>query len=258
MSRLLNAAAFSKYLGCVAQSFPAILRERRLEPADSAFARICPVASLQVCGVTIKCPSELLSGARELYGRQVYFTQRGIQRGSMVLDLGCNVGLFTVLAAKLGAQVIAVEAQTGFQPYLERNLQLNGCSAEVHWGMVGSGGVLADPSKTHTSLKEQPVRLNLETILRGRQIDFLKCDIEGSEFALFQGSWLDQVQSIAMEVHTEFGDARKLTNHLDACGFRTTLTTSTLRPTRRLQKPTGYIFATRQAAPLALANRWRT
>mgnify|MGYP003978902101 FL=1 len=52
-------------------------------------------------------------------------------------------------------------------------------------------------------------------------IDFLKIDIEGSEFDLLNRdtAWLSTVKKIAMEVHPEFGKVENLKTKLESEGF---------------------------------------
>jgi len=80
------------------------------------------------------------------------------------------------------------------------------------------------------------------------KIDFLKIDIEGSEFDLFSDScpWLERVQTIVMEVHVAFGDPRALTAKLQANGFIIELRDNELRPVASLES-SGYLFARRDA-----------
>jgi hypothetical protein len=51
-------------------------------------------------------------------------------------------------------------------------------------------------------------------------VDFLKVDIEGSEFAIFNDrEWLKHVNRIAMELHPKFGKIGDIVNTLRYCGF---------------------------------------
>lgn len=63
-------------------------------------------------GVELILEGRLFSGAREMYGRSVYFPDRNFQleSGTTVIDLGANTGLFSLLAALRGCRVIALEA----------------------------------------------------------------------------------------------------------------------------------------------------
>ena len=49
-----------------------------------------------------------------------------------------------------------------------------------------------------------------------KTVDFVKMDIEGSEFSLFQApNWLRRVKYLSMEVHPEFGRVQPLLEALD-------------------------------------------
>jgi FkbM family methyltransferase len=52
------------------------------------------------------------------------------------------------------------------------------------------------------------------------QIDFLKLDIEGAEFLLFEEpSWLSHVVRIAMEIHPLYGNPHEITRSLAEHGY---------------------------------------
>jgi hypothetical protein len=64
--------------------------------------------------------------------------------------------------------------------------------------------------------------VNMEALLAELgAVDFLKVDIEGSEFALFDdcGTWIDRVHYIAMEVHNDCGDSQALQRRLREQGL---------------------------------------
>ena len=68
-------------------------------------------------GMVISLPGAYTTGAREMYCRSVYLrTGFFMPHTRWVLDLGANRGLFSVWATLPGAQVVAVEAQQGFEP----------------------------------------------------------------------------------------------------------------------------------------------
>src|SRR5215467_16149261 len=54
-----------------------------------------------------------------------------ITPGCTVLDVGANIGIYTLLAAKRGATVIAVEADPANARQLHHHLELNGLTASV-------------------------------------------------------------------------------------------------------------------------------
>src|SRR5258708_16373581 len=68
----------------------------------------------------------------ELYekeAREVFCS--AIRPGCTVLDVGANIGIYTLLAAKRGARVFAVEADPVNAIQLRRHIQINGYSDRV-------------------------------------------------------------------------------------------------------------------------------
>jgi hypothetical protein len=89
------------------------------------------------------------------------------RRAGWVNDLGANRGLFSVWTAVNGAQVVAVDAQRGFGPEIERLAEYNGVGERVHVeiavasGMHTSGpavGVVADDRRWATTSHGAPER----------------------------------------------------------------------------------------------------
>ena len=68
-----------------------------------------------------------------MYARDVYtlYGEATFGANDTVIDLGCNEGLFTILAAKCGARVLAVDAQAGFRAELLDHLKRNNCEQNV-------------------------------------------------------------------------------------------------------------------------------
>jgi FkbM family methyltransferase len=79
-------------------------------------------------------------------------------------------------------------------------------------------------------------------------VDFLKIDIEGSEFDLFREApeWLSKVNRIAMEVHPKFGLASDLQEKLESYGISVELRNNNLGPVSAISTAGGYLFATRR------------
>lgn len=255
--RMAGVPTTLRYAFEVFRHLPQIFRTRNLRPADDAMAG--RVWNLRVGLHSLALQGAYWSGAREMYGRAVYLPspEFTIRAGDRVVDLGANVGLFTLLAAAHGAQVLAVEAQSGFTPEISRNLADNHLSerATIVTALVGAGiGVFADPtavlSGSHGHTAPPVVALGALLDAHGfHRVDLLKMDIEGSEFALFGGDcgWVDRVQRIAMEVHPRFGDPRSLVRLLTTRGFRAWTTDDRGHPTDAPPDRGGYLFALRSA-----------
>jgi FkbM family methyltransferase len=223
-------------------SFAAHLTEcrstRSLVPADRiwtrAGARFQPPG-----GPVISLPGAYTAGAREMYCRNVYLrTGFVMPHTGWVLDLGANLGLFSVWAALAGAQVVAVEAQQGFAPEIRRLAAHNGVGERVHVeialasGIVTAGataGMVADNqhwATTSHGAAQRPTGVSVPQLMSAYQIGrvgLLKADIEGGEFAVFGSDedlcWLDLVDQMVMEVHPSFGDATALIGRLRQYGF---------------------------------------
>ncbi len=234
-----------------------ILASGNFKTADIDVA-LCPDLSLRVLGRTLTIPGDLFGGAREMYGRGVYFRGPGlpVQPGDVVVDLGANRGLFTLLALKLGAsKVVAVEAQSGFIPLIQELLEKNDCAsgAILVWSLVGSHtGLLFYPAAQATAShwRGMPPRQSICELIRAHsidRIDFLKIDIEGSEFDLFEqtSDWLPKVGRLAMELHVAFGAVNRIAKALLSDGFRVELAYPDLTPTDSLGSSCGYLYAYR-------------
>jgi FkbM family methyltransferase len=244
----------------VLREAPKILRSGTLTPVDRRMdGRSWTYRPLP--GTTVTLPAGLFAGAREMYCRRVYFRHPGftLHAGDVVLDLGANQGLFSVLAARAGArQVIAVEAQTGFAPIMREHLRNNGVLDQVtiHHVLLGRGsGVFGREArrKGASHWGTDPAARSLDDIVaehRLDRIDFVKVDIEGSEFSVFteQTRCLAIMDKIAMEVHSEFGKAERLVELFRSRGFQVTLHDNDGRPVSHLSAPSGYLFAIRPAA----------
>jgi FkbM family methyltransferase len=144
----------------------------------------------------------------------VEVARRHVDPRKDVLDIGANVGLFTVLFSKIvtgNSRVLAVEPSSSAVEYLRRNIQRNGCTDRVTvfegaaTDRAGRCGLNVIPGKeeysslgdiTHPAVKGEPHRA-IEVM--GDTIDnlvaafalrpgFMKIDTEGAEFLVLSGA----------------------------------------------------------------------
>lgn len=106
--------------------------------------------------------------------------------GSCVVDIGASEGYFTRWAESVGAVVDSYDARYGM-------------AVGPHDGVCtvkGEGlGAYIVPDEGDTPM------IGLSTILaRHEQVDFLKCDIEGGEYLIFDCD-LSKIRRFAMEFH---------------------------------------------------------
>src|SRR5712664_322583 len=92
---------FMTYVGQILYNAPAIAKSKSLAPADRGM--IGGRYTFKIFGQNIFLDGALFGGAREIYGRKVYFALPDFRLRStdVVVDLGANAGVFTVLAGRL-------------------------------------------------------------------------------------------------------------------------------------------------------------
>jgi len=257
--RIAGARVLVMYLVQIARHLPDIVRSRTLRAADEGMRG--KVYTFRALGRQVRLEGSEFGLAREIYGRAVYFRPPEVilGPGDIVVDLGANVGVFTALASVVAGRVISVEAQSGFVDQIYENAARNGARdrVEVEFGLIGAGaGAFSDASVLHSAshFGAEPPTLTMPDLMRRHaldHIDFLKVDIEGSEFALFAGGseWLASVDRMAMEVHPKFGDVDHLVTILRDAGFQADSFDYDRRAQSMAPHETRYILARRQERP---------
>jgi FkbM family methyltransferase len=257
--RACGAGTALAFAANIAGTLPAVARTRTLGDADRRMSS--RPHRFRAQGVDVVLDGRLWTGAREMYGRGVYFPEErfDLVAGTTVVDLGANSGLFTLLAALRGCRVLAIEAQAGFIREIGELALRYGVQDRVvlAQALAGGGqGLLAQPGVLEAASHfdgRQPERITMPQLFERHGIeavDFLKCDIEGSEFELFEApeAWLPRVRRIAMEVHCAFGSVPGLVRRLEADGFEVGLRDDLGRRVPRILQSSGYLFAIRRAA----------
>ncbi|HEY0653545.1 MAG TPA: FkbM family methyltransferase [Chryseosolibacter sp.] len=161
-----------------------------------------------------------------------------------VMDCGSNIGLCTLLlkSAFPDADIIAIEPDTKNFNQLKKNVQTNGfenvklVNAGVWYEASslavrsdfgdGSDWAVALEKSPNESLNTVPVRTPEQIAVEHNwdRIDYLKIDIEGSEFSLLERveNWraiFNTVKLISIEPHAEAGDVIALIDILNRSGF---------------------------------------
>lgn len=137
------------------------------------------------------------------------FLSQFVQSGSVVVEVGANIGTHTVAFAKAvgeAGRVIAVEPQRVIFQYLCANLSLNGLlNVETyHCGCGSDNDTLIVPEVDYgaakrqnfggislgTSGKGEPVRIMKldDLVAAGRWVDLIKIDVEGMESEVLKGA----------------------------------------------------------------------
>ncbi len=136
----------------------------------------------------------------------VEVARRYVTPGSLVLDVGASLGLWTVQLARtarsVGAEVWAVEPEPANLWWLKRNLALNGLDrvVQIHPIALGStpgslriqlrdagGGNAAVAFGDEPGTSEVQV-LRMDDIPRSCSVSFIKLDVEGFELEILRGA----------------------------------------------------------------------
>lgn len=178
---------------------------------------------------------------KEIYIDREYFMPLDVQRIKTVVDVGANIGTFTVLAGKTfpRAKVIAFEPALQTFKLLRSNLELNKienvvCVRAAISNHSGSTSFWSYPASGLGSLfssreggrPESVQMLTLRQVFSRYHIttcDLLKLDCEGAEYDILSTDKqvLKQVKNVVLEYHDELTDHRheELVKILRRSGF---------------------------------------
>ena len=202
----------------------------------------------------------------EIWGQKDY-TPAGLEipSGATVVDIGANVGVFTLWAVMHGAaRVIAVEPSPRMHEYLSRNVSSNrldnvtvvqaACAGRKGEAVLYSRGIEVANTlycqdalgSTFEELCRTPVA-TLDDIFKLYEVEscgLLKLDCEGAEYEVLLGASDDvlrRISKITMEYHVGLNehDPQELERHLRERGFET-------RKTPLFDPECGYLYAFRR------------
>jgi FkbM family methyltransferase len=181
--------------------------------------------------------------------RDDIYRLRELPREAVVVDVGANVGIVSVLCERrfAAARVVAFEPCDENRAILARNLAANGCR-RVDLRPVAAG---AQPERAPLYLSRAATHSMLRPTARHRivdvvalddvlghvpAVDLLKVDVEGAEGEVLAGAreLLGRTNRVAVEVHPDLGGpARPLAELLAAAGFAVELRGSIVHAVRR-------------------------
>lgn len=234
---VLGPATYSAYLARLLTSLPQIVREGDLRPLDKAMGRVARQFHYRgssfffdcaFCDAQLAEDSFAFGVVREIYIRDCYFKWQpawAYDRARTVIDLGTNRGAFSTLMTTRADRILSVECNPQYLPIIRHHMALNKYSAcTIENAFIGSGGAM-ESAVPHLSMDELFERHRLESV------DFMKMDIEGSEFSLFESpDWLKRVRALSMEVHPSYGDPALLLARFREHGFTCVVADDNLQP----------------------------
>ncbi len=147
----------------------------------------------------------LLLGAFEKY--EIILFKQYLKEGTAVLDIGANIGYYTVLAAMAvgtGGRVISFEPEPVNHSYLQKNITANNLVnvTAVETALSNANGMLTlhlnDDNKGRHSLVDyqdtkdvvQVEAMTLDSFLKKeniKKVDVIKMDVEGAEGLVIEG-----------------------------------------------------------------------
>lgn len=126
--------------------------------------------------------------------------RRALRPGDLFVDVGANVGAYTIWALERGCEVIAIEPDAWAVEQLRANLALNGYAADVRRAAVADVAgsvrvttglgvlnriVLGDEPGVAT---EAVQAVTLDDVLGARAAAGVKVDVEGAELLVLRGA----------------------------------------------------------------------
>jgi FkbM family methyltransferase len=150
-------------------------------------------------------PSLLMRGYWERGETNLF--KKLLKPGMIVVDIGANIGYYTLIAAKIvgnKGKIYAFEPEPNNFKLLVKNIGMNGCKnvIPVQKAVLNKTGKMkfftdktnlgaGSFSKSTTSKEKSFIEVkttNLDEFLHGNKIDLIKIDAEGAEGLIFDGA----------------------------------------------------------------------
>lgn len=158
---------------------------------------------------------------REIWEENVYEVGEGnFGEGSVIVDIGANIGTFSVYAASFGSKVYAIEPEPNNNKALKANIELNAMQdiiIPIDFGISDyrgiatisneGGGSTVKDDKDGAVIEVMPLDEFFE-LYELDSVDVLKIDIEGAEVEVILGAsreTLNKCKYITMEFDIRSG-----------------------------------------------------
>jgi FkbM family methyltransferase len=120
--------------------------------------------------------------------------RRVLRPGQLFLDVGANVGSYTIWAAELGADVVALEPAEDTFALLMDNIALNGYPVDAIQAAAGAASGTARFTKGRDSVNRLDPRgtvqtrvVTIDSLIGDRRVAGMKVDVEGFEIDVLRG-----------------------------------------------------------------------
>ncbi len=205
-------------------------------------------------GITFFMPVTAAPLINEIWEKEVYNRAYSLKENDIVLDVGANIGVFSLYAASRGAKVFSFEPNPEVFAVLQENIRINNLENRVtplnmalgdHKGKAtlfmalsekiyapGSASIMRDfiddldkryGKNDYTAFTVSCLRLDQALdLLRLKMVDFMKVDCEGAEYDIMQSvpqHRLGEIRRIAMEIHIACYSQKELCRILRQKGY---------------------------------------
>jgi len=120
--------------------------------------------------------------------------RRHLRPGDLFIDVGANVGSYSVWAGELGAQVVAMEPATDTFALLQENVALNGYPIKTIQAAAGPYCGTARITIGRDTVNRldpeggaETVMLTIDSVIGSRTVAGMKVDVEGFEIDVLRG-----------------------------------------------------------------------
>lgn len=159
---------------------------------------------------------------REIWKENVYEVKpQHFNQGGVVIDIGANIGSFSIFAANLGTTVYAIEPEPHNLSALKTNIDLNNMNSVIHVcpyaisdykgtaviSDSGGGSTIKDDGIFGAEVEVMSLD-NFFTLYNIESVDVLKIDVEGAELEIILGASKENINKckyITMEFDVRSG-----------------------------------------------------
>lgn len=120
--------------------------------------------------------------------------QRVLRPGDLFIDVGANIGSYTIWAGELGAKVIALEPAADTFSLLTENIALNGYAVEAIRAAAGAEcgtarftSGLDSVNRLDPAGRAETAVVTIDSIVGDRAVAGMKVDVEGFELDVLRG-----------------------------------------------------------------------
>jgi FkbM family methyltransferase len=181
-----------------------------------------PETSTMVFDVRENYPTDQIV-IREIWEEDVYeVKQTRFNLGGVVIDIGANIGAFSLYAAYYGATVYAIEPEPHNLEALKKNIKLNNKEDSIYVcpyaisdykgtaviSDEGGGATIVDDGIFGAEVEVMPLDMFFD-LYHIKEVDVLKIDVEGAEPEIILGASKETLQKckyITMEFDIRTGN----------------------------------------------------